>query len=65
MAPFLSISLSHRFSLPAAMIFSTAPAEAPRDEVLQRTAVVQHHGITVDPNLGAGNGTLYPWNMIK
>lgn len=35
------------------MIFSTAPAEAPRDEVLQRTAVVQDHGITVDPHLGA------------
>lgn len=52
------------------MIFSTAPAEAPRDEVLQRTAVVQHHGITVDPDLGAGNGTImgylkFETNYIK
>ena len=30
-----------------------APAEAPKDEVLQGTAVVQHHGITIDPHLGA------------
>ena len=50
------------------MIFSTAPAEAPRDEVLQRTAVVQHHGITVDPDLGAGkwdnHGISQIWNQL-
>ena len=48
------------------MIFSTAPAEAPRHEVLQRTAVVQHHGITVDPNLGASEmGRFIHRKMIK